>query len=984
VTAPLLTTKLHIPPIQARERVVPRPHLLERLDAGLGLNRKLTLISAPAGFGKTTLVSEWVQAMGDGTPPVAVAWLSLDEGDNDLAQFLAYVVGALQTVDGHVGQGLLAALQSPGEVNVEAVLTILINEITTLRGHPSNGSRPGLVLVLDDYHVIESHDVDQALIFALDHLPPEMHLVIASRIDPSLPLSRLRAGGKMTEIREDDLRFSLDEADMFLDKVMGLDLTVEEVTALETRTEGWIAGLQLAALSMQGLRRSDEIADFVNRFTGSDRYIQDYLTDEVLRQRPKGTKDFLLHTAILNRLSGPLCDAVRFGVVEPPSTPAVAGVRSDGAASSSSSTGTAVSEQRNSQAILEALDAANLFIVPLDNERRWYRYHQLFSDLLRQRLLQNPPPLVQGATVPKGEPVLSSLQGTKRGVVAELHSRASVWYEQNGFPDEAIEHALRGEDLERAAQMIETHADNIWQFGVLAKLRRWLDEIPAEVIYSRPHLCILDAGNLLITGQADEAERRLQAVQQALGRGAFYESDTEPGETDQPLVSINTKLLGRAAVIQSHLLSYQGDATGAIQRARRALELLPQSDTIWRWSAFDSLGTVYCAIDEESAYQVRLDALEACKATGNAYMIVFASLRLVVTLRDLGRLEQAMEICQQQLKLANENGLSQTALVGWLYTLWGEILAERGELGSALQMANKGVALAARGKDVTLRGSSYLCLIRVLYSKGELDTVKEIIQELKNPTLKQGLSPWIEVQLAAWRARIDLAQNKLAPARRWAEEIELDINGELTPIHDFDYVVLARVYIAQGRLGEAARLLQRLFEAAEAGERISKLIEILMLQALTSQAKGNTIQALNLLERALTLAEPGGFVRIFVDEEGPMAELLCAAASRGMMPHYVAALLAAFDVHGQPGPGQGEVKTHLPPAARAQPLVEPLSQRELQVLQLIAQGLSNREIGERLFLALSTVKGHNRNIYGKLQVQRRTEAVARARELDLL
>ena len=367
----LLQTKLNIPPV--RPNLVPRPHLIERLN--MGLHGKLTLISAPAGFGKTTLVSEWI--VSNERP---AAWLSLDEGDSDPASFLTYLVAAIQTlvlsnVEGVVlsedegiasnfGEGLLAVLRSPQPPATKSILTALLNEITTI---PDN-----FVLVLDDYHVIESQEVDQALTFFLDHLPPQVHLVIASRIDPSISLSRLRAGGRMTEIREDDLRFSLDETDAFMDKVMGLTLSVENVTALETRTEGWIAGLQLAALSMQGLRRSDEIADFVNRFTGSDRYIQDYLADEVLRQRPEGTEDFLLQTSILNRLSGPLCDAVRFAATD----------------------GTAVTDQNSSQVILESLEAANLFIVPLDNERRWYRYHHLFADLLLQRLHHQQPDLV--------------------------------------------------------------------------------------------------------------------------------------------------------------------------------------------------------------------------------------------------------------------------------------------------------------------------------------------------------------------------------------------------------------------------------------------------------------------------------------------------------------------------------------------------------------------------------------------------------------
>jgi LuxR family maltose regulon positive regulatory protein len=592
------------------------------------------------------------------------------------------------------------------------------------------------------------------------------------------------------------------------------------------------------------------------------------------------------------------------------------------------------------------------------------------------------PPLAGGK--PRG-------QGGRATVVAELHRRASTWYAQNGFPDEAIEHALRGEHFERAAHLVQQHVDNVWLFSEHAKLRRWLDGIPTKVTASKPHLGILDAGNLFTTGQVEAAERRLQAAERALGADPLSPLKDAPTETDKPRDPGRRKLLGRAAVVRSHLLSYRDEADRAIQYARQALELLPESDAIWRWSALDSMGTVYGYIDEASAYQARLGALDASKTAGNAYMILLASLRLVVTLRDLGRLQQAVEICEHQFKLANDNGLAQTALVGWLYALWGEMLAEIGELDRALQLANDGVALTERGKDVTLRGSSYLCLMRVLYSKGELNTASGIIQGLNGYTPGPALFPWIRNQLAAWQARIWLAQGRLASATRWADEVNLEIDGELTPLHDFDYAVLARLLIVQGRLDEASRLLRRLFEAAEAVGRTSKVIEIRILQALTVSAAGDAAQALNLLERALTLAQPGGFVRIFVDEGPPMARLLAEAASGGMMPTYTGQLLAAFAAEGQPalvehqaGARTGAQSPHPAADPDVQPLVEPLSSRELEVLRLITEGLSNREIAQRLFLALSTVKGHNRNIYGKLEVGRRTEAVARARELGLL
>jgi LuxR family maltose regulon positive regulatory protein len=920
----LLQTKLYIPPI--RPELVSRPRLLERLNAGLlpggdsprtrdAFPRALTLISAPAGFGKTTLVNEWVRAMGRAAPPIAIAWLSLDEGDNDPARFLAYLLAALRTIEANMAEGVLSALQSPQPPPAEETLTVLINEIAAIPDR--------IVLVIDDYHLIDAQPIHDALTFLLEHLPPPpggMHLVIATREDPHLPLARLRVRGQLTEVRATDLRFTSSEAAEFLNRMMGLDLSAEDIAALERRTEGWIAGLQLAALSMQGRK---DTSSLIESFTGSHRYVLDYLIEEVLEQQSESIQTFLLQTAVLDRLTGSLCDAL--------------------------------TAQDSGQAILEALDRANLFIIPLDEERRWYRYHRLFADLLRRRLRQ-----------------------TRSEQLPILHLRASEWYEQNGFTDEAIEHALHREDFERAADKIEEYVDHVLHFGEHSTLRRWLDKIPDEVAFSKPHLCILHAGNLYIRGQADEAEQYLQAAEQVLDLGASAESDTVLTKTGQLLAPDRLKYRGRAAVVRSFLLSYNGDVEGSIQVARQALEYLPESDSTWRCSAFDSIGTAYSSIDNVSAYHARVEALEASKTTGNVYMILFGSLRLVVALRHLGRLQQAIEICQQQLKLANENGLSQTALVGWLYTLLGEILAERDELDNALRLTNKGVELTERGKDVILLGNSYMCLMRVLFSKGDLDIAKKIIEEVDSSALKQNLSPWIMNQMAAWQARIWVAQDKLDFASHWAEKCDLDIDGELAPLHDFDYVVLARILIAQGRLDETSRLLQRLLEAAEAGGRTSKSIEILALQALAFQAGGDSSQAMTALERALTLADRGGFVRIFVDEGPPMARLLYEAASRGIAPDYARRLLAAFPIVEPEQTGPSETQ------APESEIVEPLSERELEVLQRVAEGLTNREIASRLFLSLNTVKAHTRTIYGKLGVNSRTQAVARARALGVL
>jgi len=906
VSTPLLRTKLYIPPV--RPELVPRPRLIEWLNAGL--HRKLTLVSAPAGFGKTTLLSEWIAGC---EPRTRFAWLSLDEGDNDPTRFLAYFVAAIQTIHQDIGQSVIAALQSSQSLPIQAILTTLINEIAVIPDR--------LVLVLDDYHLIETQSIHDAITFLLEHLPPQMHLVIATRDDPHLPLARLRARGQLTELRATDLRFTSSEAAEFLNQVMGLDLSAEDIAALETRTEGWIAGLQLAAISLQGHK---DATSLIKSFTGSHRFVLDYLIEEVLEQQSESVQTFLLQTAVLDRLTGSLCDAL---------------------------TG-----QDNGRATLEMLEHANLFIIPLDEERRWYRYHHLFSDLLRQRLRQ-----------------------TQLEQVPTLHHRASEWYEQNGFADEAIEHALRAEDFERAAYLIEEHVDAIWERGEHTKLRRWLAGLPVELVFSKPQLCILHAWNLFTSGQQDAAERSLQAAGQALDPGADRAHETSPIERVQPPNSDRMKIQGRAAAIRAFLASYRGDVPGIIQYARQALEYLPEQDLAWRSTATIALGDAYSFEGElAAAYRARLEAWEASKAAGNIYMILIASLKFAVTLRQQGQLQRVLEICRQQLQLANESGVSQTAVVGWLLAIWGEVLAELNDLDGAIHQAKKGTDLTECGRDVAMIGWSYLCLMRVLFARRDMAGAEEINRKMGNIAREHHVPPWITNLMAAWQARIWLAQDKLDAASQWVGERGLDANGAPSYLQEMEYIVLARILIAEGRLDEAARLLQRLLEAAEAGGRISRVIEILMLQALAFQAGGDTARAMTTLERALTLAEPGGFIRIFVDEGPPMARLLYEAATRGIAPDYARRLLATFPV------AEPEQADPSKTQASKSELVEPLSERELEVLQLIAKGLTNQEIASRLFLSLNTIKVHTRNIYGKLGVNSRTQAVARARALGIL
>ena len=622
MTTPLLSTKLYIPPVgpdpstgftdpAGRSGLVPRPRLIEKVDEGFRLGCRLTLISAPAGFGKTTLVSEWVHFRGAAAAPLKVAWLSLDESDNDLTRFLSYAIAALRTIEADIAGGALSALESPQPPPTETVLISLINEIAAIPG--------GIVLVLDDFHLIEAEPVHEALTFLLERLPPQMHLIIATREDPQLPLARLRARGQLTELRATDLRFSSPEAAVFLNQAMGLGLSAEDITALETRTEGWIAGLQLAAISLRG---RDDAASLIKSFTGSHRFVLDYLIEEVLEQQSESVQTFLLQTAILNRLTGSLCDAVRFGSTETPSSSRATTVRfstaetpssSDGTAvrfgsseTPSSSDGTAVTEQENGQAMLDMLDRANLFIVPLDDERRWYRYHHLFSDLLRQRLRQRQPDFV-----------------------ATLHMRASEWYEQNGFIDEAIEHALVAEDFERAADLIEDHVDATWNRGGHAKLRRWLVALPDESLFSKPQLCIFHAWYLFARGQQDVGERSLQVAEEALEPSADRVAETSLlDRVGQQSDTERAKLRGRAAAIRAAMASYRGDVPGIIQHAGRALDYLPEQDVAMRSAAAIALGNAYgFRGDMAAAYQARMEAVEASKSGGQRLFFHFGPSR---------------------------------------------------------------------------------------------------------------------------------------------------------------------------------------------------------------------------------------------------------------------------------------------------------------------------------------------------------------------
>ena len=911
---PILATKLYVPPTQPK--VVPRPRLIERLNEG-SLHRNLTLVSAPAGFGKTTLVSEWVA--GCGRP---AAWLSLDERDGDPTRFLAYLVAALQTIAPNIGDGVLAALQSPQPPPTESTLTDLLNDVTTVEDD--------FVLVLDDYHVVDANPVDEALAFLIEHLPPRMHLVIATREDPQLPLARLRARGQLTELRATDLRFTPEEAAEFLNRAMGLSLSGEDIAVLETRTEGWIAGLQLAAISMRG---REDVPGFIRAFAGDNRYILDYLVEEVLQRQPERARSFLLQTSILERLSGPLCEAV---------------------------TG-----QEEGKARLETLERGNLFVVPLDDKRRWYRYHHLFAEVLSAHLMAEQP-----------------------GQISTLHLRASKWHERNGLPADAIQHALAAEDFERAADLIELAVPAMRRSRQEATLLGWLKDLPDELIHFRPVLSVAYAGTLQQGGEIEGVEARLRDAERWL--------DTTAGRRERPeaqsvgMVVMDDeefrRLPASIAVQRAGLALVLGDVPETVTYARRALDLVAEDDHFRRGAAAALLGLAsWTSGDLEAAHRSFTDGMASLQRAGFISDAVGGSIALADIRIAQGRLREAMRTYEHALQLATEHGDPVMRGTADMYVGMSELHREYDDLEAATQHLLRS---KERGEHTGFPQNPYrwrVAMARIREAEGDPDGALDLLHKAER-LYASDFFPNVR-PLAALKARVWVAQGRLSEALGWAREQGLSAYDEISYLREFEHITLARVLMAEYErdreersIHEAVGLLKRLLQAADAGGRMGSVIEILALQALAHEAQGDIPSALAPLQRALTLAEPEGYVRVFADEGRPMAQLLSEAAADGILPDYTGKLLAAIEADEH----KSADESHPPPSPTAQPLTEPLSDRESEILRLIAGGLSNREISERLFLAIITVKGHNRNIFRKLQVRRRTEAVARARELGLL
>jgi ATP/maltotriose-dependent transcriptional regulator MalT len=906
----LLASKFYFPP--HRPDLVPRPGLLENLDAGL--RGKLTLVSAPAGFGKTTAVSEWLRYCGR-----PAAWLSVDKNDNDLSRFLIYLIAALQRIDAEIGDDVQAALEETLSPHFDILLTRLISEIEKF---PDKS-----IIVLDDFHLINSKQVHDALNFLIEFLPPVIHLVISGRMDPPLPISRLRVRGDVNEIRTPQLRFTKDEVATYLNDLLGFDLSTDGIAALETRTEGWIASLKLAALSMQG---RDDWTEFITKFSGSNRYIIDYLVDEVMARQPEEVQTFLRRTSILERFCAPLCEYVIGG--------------------------------HGDNDVLDYIERANLCLIPLDDHREWYRYHHLFADFLNQRLHEIEPERI-----------------------TELHLRASQWFTNAGLVDEAIQHALTAGDLEGATRLVDRIAIDLIVRREPNKLLRLISQLPYDLYKSYPILCIIHAFALVFAGQLDKVEPALALA-----------------EADHNNVGM-TPNHGYVTTVRAYLANHEGDLLKAIKLSEQALDELQsapinQMTLIFQGSAVIWLGVNHRHLGNlDKAKQLFVEAAEINQKAGNYYAALASYEQQAQLAMMRGQLLQAVEFYEEGLNLAQNwldaEGKPRGSLIAaaGLQRGLGTVLYQLNDLAGATIHIQRSANLYELG-ELWRRVDAYTMLAQLRLANGDIESSIELLNKaiaIEDTVTDQSVNTTDLPSLV--RLRILLSRAKpgmdylLADAIRRMDAFgltpkdEVDFSSPSGYPREYIYSDLAYLLIAQNQATEALPLLTRLLHAAVKMGRHGDEIRYLVMIAMAQHASRNDQNALDCLHKALDLAEPQGYVRLFIDEGQPMMELLLIAISRNVAPEYASKLLAEFPTYVlKPIPLEQKRKIN------AEILAEPLSERELEVIRLMADGYKYREIAERLVVSINTVRYHTRNVYGKLSANNRTQAISRAKELSLL
>ena len=882
-----------------------RPALFDRLEEGL--RRRLTLVSAPAGFGKTTLISTWVRQTA-----MPVAWLSLDAADNDLGRFLAYFAAALQTVDDHLGEEMMVAVEGNQPVQIGELLAGLLNEIDQV-GRP-------FILVLDDYHLIHQEEVHAAVRFLTDNLPVALHLIISTREDPPWPLARLRAGGQLAEIRGRNLRFTLQETAEFCNKVMGLAISPEDISALDARAEGWVAGLQMAALSMHG---QGDVRRLVAGFSGSNRYVLDYLLEEVLIQQPPQIQRFLLQTAVLDRLCAPLCEALFEGETFPTSN-----------AAASPDMGF------SAQALLERLEAANLFITSLDENRTWYRYHNLFAGLLRARLQQAAPDQVR-----------------------LIHRRAACWFAGQGLVEEAIGHALEAGAYDLAAELLEREGIDLVSRHKLVSLARWLEAMPRDTIESRPWLCVLMAYTRHWLGDRHYA------------LGACLEQAERALEINPPAEESECRRIrGYIASLRAQDALSAADAVPRIiEQANLALELLPPGDLMGTEAGVSLGGAHWMQGDARAAERAFAAGRDTSVRCGKYLMAVPTATYAGWQQMKQGRLQEALESFEQALAWATRETGTTVPVGGFPMLRMSDLRYEWGDLAEAEEIARQARDLCMRLSQADVVVDAHATMALRLWGNGRFEEAWSCVEQGDDAARDHSPDPFVLTRLDTCRVNLWLGRGQVEKARAWLVAEGPHPDAPLSYLHDLHHLLAVRILIEDERPREGLALALRIAAAAERGYFVREQIQALTLAAVGAQLLEETEQALAYLSQALNLGANGRFVRTILDQGPLVAGLLrrldpAAGISESYLDHLRAAALEK-------------------PAAGAKPfqaLVEPLSEREIEILDLIALGLTNQQIATRLVLSLATVKWHASNIYGKLGVGNRSQAVVKARELGVI